>query len=101
MRQLPERPSRFHNGEEHEKDLVTFRLGARRRFRATVILGVAAVGAAFLHVSEVAPAIAAAVTLGIMLVNLLLTRFATRAERHRPRGRRWSRTWRRRAHWTA
>ena len=84
MRQLPERQSRFHNGEEHEKDLVTFRLGARRRLRATAILGVAAVGAAFLHVSEVAPAIAAGVTLGIMLVNLLLTRFATRAERHRP-----------------
>jgi methyl-accepting chemotaxis protein len=84
MRQLPERQSRFHSGEEYEKDLVTFRLGARRRLRATAILGVAAVGAAFLHVSEVAPAIAAGVTLAIVLVNLLLTRFATRGERHRP-----------------
>jgi methyl-accepting chemotaxis protein len=84
MRQLPDRLSRFHNGEEHEKDLVTFRLGARRRFRATVILGAGAITAAFLHVSEVAPAIAIAVTVGIMIINLLLTRFATRAERHRP-----------------
>lgn len=84
MRQPTDSHSRFNHGEEHEKDLVTFRLGARRRLRATAILGIAAISAAFLHVSEVAPAIAASVTLGIMLVNLLLTRFATRAERHRP-----------------
>lgn len=84
MRQPPEYQNRFHDGEEHEKDLVTFRLGARRRFRATTILGALAITAAFLHVSEVQPAMAASVTFGIMLVNLLLTRFATRAERHRP-----------------
>lgn len=84
MRQPPDTTSRFHDGEEHEKDLVTFRLGARRRFRATVILGAAAITAAFLHVSEVPPVMAIVVTLGIMIINLLLTRFATRAERHRP-----------------
>lgn len=84
MRQLPDPHSRFHNGEEHEKDLVTFRLGARRRFRATVILGAGAIAAAFLHVSGAAPIVAISVTLGIVLVNVLLTRFATRAERHRP-----------------
>lgn len=84
MRKPLDRNGRFHDGEEHEKDLVTFRLGARRRFRATAILGAGAIAAAFLHVSEVAPAIAMSVTLGIMIVNLLLTRFATRAERHRP-----------------
>jgi methyl-accepting chemotaxis protein len=84
MRQPPDRNGRFHDGEEHEKDLVTFRLGARRRFRATAILGAGAIAAAYLHVSEVAPAVAISVTLGIMLVNILLTRFATRAERHRP-----------------
>src|SRR5438270_13004535 len=69
--------------EEHEKDLVTFRLGARRRFRATVIIGAGAIVAAFLHVSEAKPAVAVGVTLGIMLVNLLLTRFTTRAETYR------------------
>ena len=69
--------------EEHEKDLVTFRLGARRRFRATVIIGAGAIVAAFLHVSEAKPAVAVGVTLGIMLVNLLLTRFTARAETHR------------------
>jgi methyl-accepting chemotaxis protein len=84
MRQLPEHSVRFYDGEEHEKDLVTFRLGARRRFRATAILGAAAIAAAFVHVSEVPPAAAIAVTAGIMIINLLLTRFATRADRHRP-----------------
>ena len=69
--------------EEHEKDLVTFRLGARRRFRATVIIGAGAIVAAFLHVGEAKPAVAVGVTLGIMLVNLLLTRFTTRAETYR------------------
>ncbi|MFL5614266.1 MAG: methyl-accepting chemotaxis protein [Gemmatimonadaceae bacterium] len=70
--------------EEHEKDLVTFRLGARRRFRATAILGSGAIVAAFLHISEARPAIAISVTLGIMLVNFLLTRFTTHGETHRP-----------------
>src|SRR6059058_4533648 len=70
--------------EEHEKDLVTFRLGARRRFRATAILGSAAIVAAFLHISEARPVIAISVTLGVMLGNYLLTRFTTRAETHRP-----------------
>src|SRR5438105_13398775 len=70
--------------EEHEKDLVTFRLGARRRFRATAIIGAGAITAAFLHVSEAKPAVAIGVTLGIMLVNVLLRRFTTRAGTHRP-----------------
>ena len=84
MQRLPERSHRFRDNEEHQKDLVTFRLGARRRFRATVIIGAGAIVAAFLHVSEARPAVAIGVTLGIMLVNFLLTRFTTRAETHRP-----------------
>ena len=84
MPQRKDRSYRFREEEEHEKDLVTFRLGARRRFRATVIIGAAAIAAAFLHVSEARPAIAIGVTLGIMLVNVLLTRFTTRGETHRP-----------------
>lgn len=84
MQQLPDQIQRFREDEEHEKDLVTFRLGSRRRFRATAILGAAAIIAAFLHVSEARPTIAISVTLGIMIVNFLLTRFTTRAETHRP-----------------
>src|SRR5436190_227335 len=84
MQRPPERSHRFRDNEEHQKDLVTFRLGARRRFRATAIIGAGAIVAAFLHVSEAKPAVAIAVTLGIMLVNFLLTRFTTRAETHRP-----------------
>src|SRR5213080_1283107 len=81
---MGQRSYRFRENEEHEKDLVTFRLGARRRFRATAIIGAGAIVAAFLHVSEAKPAIAIGVTLGIMLVNFLLTRFTTRGETHRP-----------------
>jgi hypothetical protein len=84
MRQLPEHSTLFRGDEEHEKDLVTFRLGSRRRFRATAILGAGAITAAFLHVSEAKPIVAVSVTLGIMVVNFLLTQFTTRADRHRP-----------------
>ena len=84
MQQLPDQIQRFREHEEHEKDLVTFRLGSRRRFRATAILGAAAIVAAFLHVSEARPFVAISVTFGIMIVNFLLTRFTTRADTHRP-----------------
>ena len=84
MRQLSDHSTQFRGDEEHEKDLVTFRLGSRRRFRATAIIGAGAIIAAFLHISEAKPSVAIAVTLGIMLVNFLLTRFTTRADTHRP-----------------
>src|SRR5437763_16953790 len=84
MRQLPEHSSHFRGDEEHEKDLVTFRLGSRRRFRATAILGAGAITAAFLHVSEARAVVAISVTLGIMVVNFLLTEFTPRADRRRP-----------------
>jgi methyl-accepting chemotaxis protein len=84
MRQLPEQLQRSREDEEHEKDLVTFRLGSRRRFRATAILGAGSITAAFLHINDARPIIAIGVTLGIMVVNFLLTRFTTRAETHRP-----------------
>jgi methyl-accepting chemotaxis protein len=84
MRQTTVEPRHSREDEEYEKDLVTFRLGARRRFRATAILGSGAIVAAFLHISEARPAIAIGVTLGIMLVNYLLTRVTTRGETHRP-----------------
>src|SRR5947209_1267992 len=84
MRQLPEHSIHFRGDEEHEKDLVTFRLGSRRRFRATAILGASAITAAFLHVSEARPIVAIGVTLGIIVVNFLLTQFTTRADRLRP-----------------
>src|SRR5438132_4323518 len=82
MRQLPEHSIHFRGDEEHEKDLVTFRLGSRWRFRATAILGAGSITAAFLHINDARPTVAIAVTLGIMIVNFLLTRFTTRAETH-------------------
>src|SRR5262245_59079261 len=69
--------------EEHEKDLVTFRLGARRRLRTTAVLGAAAIAAAWLHVSDASPVIALAVTLGIITVNQLLVRLTTSSGTHR------------------
>ena len=69
--------------EEHEKDLVTFRLGARRRLRATAVVGLGAVAVSWLQVSDVSPFVAAAVTLGIVVVNFLLTRLTTRGDSHR------------------
>src|SRR3954466_15084737 len=83
MRQLTEQIQRSRDDEEHEKDLVTFRLGSRRRFRATAILGAGSITAAFLHINDARPIVAIGVTLGIMVVNFLLTRFTTRAETHR------------------
>src|SRR5690348_17845864 len=84
MQRQPEHSLRFRDDEEHQKDLVTFRLGARRRFRATAIIGAGAITAAFLHISGARPAVAIGVTLGILLVNFLLTRFTRKAETHRP-----------------
>ena len=84
MRQLPDHLQRYREDEEHEKDLVTFRLGSRRRFRATAIIGAGAIVAAFLHISEARPVVAIGVTLGIMLVNFLMTRFTTRSDTHQP-----------------
>ena len=69
--------------EELEKDLITFRLGGKRRLRSTFILGTAAVIAAMLHEAPVSPIIAAVVALGAIAVNQLLTLLATRHDGHR------------------
>jgi len=76
-------PAPTSRDEEKEKDLVTFRLGARRRFRATVAVGTGAVIVSWLGVTDVPPAIAVAVTIGILVVNHLLVRFTTRDAAHR------------------
>jgi methyl-accepting chemotaxis protein len=69
--------------EEQEKDVVTFRLGARRRFRATLILGSAAVALALLEWAPVSPVLAVLVALGALAMNQLLTMLATRKDRYR------------------
>ena len=69
--------------EELEKDFITFRLGGKRRLRATFVLGTAAVVAAMLHQAPVAPIYAALVAFGAIAINHLLTRLATRRDRHR------------------
>jgi methyl-accepting chemotaxis protein len=69
--------------EEQEKDLITFRLGAKRRFRATLVLGSAAIVAALLHRAPVAPLVAFLVAAGTMAVNQLLTMLSTREELYR------------------
>ena len=74
MRQQPDDFQRSREDEEHEKDLVTFRLGSRRRFRATLILGAAAITGAFLHVSEARPVVAIGVTLGGLLLDVVVPR---------------------------
>jgi methyl-accepting chemotaxis protein len=69
--------------EELEKDLITFRLGGKRRLRASFVLGIAAVIAAMLHQAPIDPLNAAVVALGAITINQLLTRLATRRDRHR------------------
>ena len=81
---MPHSPTRTRKHEEHEKDLVTFRLGARRRLRAAVILGSAATVAAWQKIGDVSVVVPIAVTLGILLVNFLLTKLTTESSNHRP-----------------
>lgn len=69
--------------EELEKDLITFRLGGKRRLKAAFVVGTAAVVAAVLGQAPISPVNAALVALGAIAINQLLTRLATRRDRHR------------------
>ena len=69
--------------EDLEKDQITFRLGARRRLSATVILGAAALLASLLGALPILPALVLVVMFGAITVNFLLTRLSTRVDRHR------------------
>jgi methyl-accepting chemotaxis protein len=69
--------------EDLEKDQITFRLGARRRLSATLVLGAAALLAALTGAVPLLPWLVLVVMSGAILINVLLTRLATRVERHR------------------
>ncbi|HET7459571.1 MAG TPA: methyl-accepting chemotaxis protein [Gemmatimonadaceae bacterium] len=63
--------------EEREKDLVTFRQGARRRYLSTFLLGAALSVAVFLGVASVPVWVMLAIFVGAVSCNLALTTAAT------------------------
>ena len=69
--------------EERQKDLITFRLGARARFWSTLFLGGALFLAVRLGVASVPLAIMAAVFGSALVVNYVLARVATSPEHYR------------------
>lgn len=69
--------------EELEKDFITFRLGARRRYQATAMIGGAALVASLVRATPISPFLVLAIALGSAITNALLTIFATRPETYR------------------
>ena len=69
--------------EEREKDLVTFRLGARRRYRSTLIIGLALVVAVFGGISSVSIPVMIGLGSSAFGLNWLLTRIATAPSTYR------------------
>lgn len=69
--------------EEQEKDFITFQLGSRRRYQATVILGIAALVAALAHTMAVSVGTVVTVSVGAGILNFLLTTLGTRDESYR------------------
>ena len=64
--------------EEREKDLVTFRQGARRRYLSTILLGAALGGAVFFGVVSVPVWVMVAIFAGAIGCNFVLVNLATR-----------------------
>ena len=69
--------------EERQKDLITFRLGARRRFWSTLFLGGALFVAVRFGVASVPYVVMAAVFGSALAVNYVLARIATSPEHYR------------------
>lgn len=69
--------------EELEKDFITFRLGARRRYQATATIGGAALVASLVHAAPISPIAVLAIAIGATVMNSLLTVFATRPDTYR------------------
>ncbi len=65
--------------EDREKDFVTIRIGARRRVRAALIIGAAALVGALTHVLPVSPLLDLAIVFGTVALNWILSTLATRA----------------------
>ena len=80
---MPVLPSSLTAREELEKDFITFRLGARRRYQATALIGGAALVASLVHAAPISPLVVLAIALGAAITNSLLTIFATRPDTYR------------------
>ena len=72
-----------HREEEREKDLVTFRLGAPRRYRTILVMGGAAVAARLMGWIPVPLTTVLGIAVGALTLNFLFSRLATRAETYR------------------
>jgi methyl-accepting chemotaxis protein len=62
--------------EDRAKDTLTFRLGARRRYMLTGVLGVAGLAGAITGIAPVSLAVVLAITTAALLLNALLTALA-------------------------
>ncbi len=65
--------------EDRAKDTLTFRLGARRRYQLTAILGVAGVAGTLAGLAPVSLATVFAIAVGALMLNFILTSLATGA----------------------
>lgn len=74
-------PSAFE--EEREKDLVTFRMAARRRFWSTLLVGAALLVAVIGGVTSLPVPVMAAIAAFAIVSNLLLTRLGTSRRMYR------------------
>jgi methyl-accepting chemotaxis protein len=63
--------------EERAKDLVTFRLGAKRRYIVTAVLGVAGLAAVLAGLAPVSATVVVAIVAASLLLNASLTTLAT------------------------
>jgi methyl-accepting chemotaxis protein len=63
--------------EDRAKDTLTFRLGARRRYVLTGVLGVAGLAGSVAGIAPVSLAVVAGITTAALLLNALLTALAT------------------------
>jgi methyl-accepting chemotaxis protein len=65
--------------EDRAKDTLTFRLGARRRYLLTAVLGVAGLAASLAGIAPISPAAVVGIAVAALALNLVLTGLATGA----------------------
>jgi len=76
------RRSAHQSSDERDKDLITFRLGARRRYLLTGVLGTAGLAAALAHVAPISVSRTLLIFVACIGVNALLTYLATGSLMH-------------------
>ena len=77
-----QRPSAHGSSDERDKDLITFRLGARRRYLLTGVLGTAGLAAALAHLAPISVSRTLLIFAACIGVNALLTYLATGSLMH-------------------